>query len=144
MKLYDAKTVDTFFTLIWPVCINNGLSVVAVDDASGRVAGAFTAYDEDAFEKNLGFCQSISLMIKLQSFAQIIQLFDDINKPLTDEHKKLVKEKKEKSTGFKCDYHAVVVNSDFAKRGIATHLTNLVSENAIKQGFKVGYAQCTS
>jgi ribosomal protein S18 acetylase RimI-like enzyme len=38
----------------------------------------------------------------------------------------------------------VAVHKDFGRRGIATHLTTLLEQNAIKKGYKVGYAQCTS
>jgi hypothetical protein len=37
-------------TLMWPCCVSSGLSVVAIDDASQRVAGAFTGVDEAVME----------------------------------------------------------------------------------------------
>ena len=132
------------FRIMWPLCIDNGLSVVAIDDASSKIAGIFTALDEDAWMEKMGICEFISLMSKCGAFEKQFKLVDEINLPLVNEHKKLVKEKKEKSTGFKCEFLSVAVHPDFARRGIAAQLTNLIAENAVKQGFKIGYAQCSS
>ena len=59
-------------------------------------------------------------------------LVDEINLPLVNEHNRLIKEKKAKEIGFRCDFLSVAVNHDFARRGIAAQLTKLVAENALK------------
>jgi ribosomal protein S18 acetylase RimI-like enzyme len=50
-----------------------------------------------------------------------------INEPVNAEHKKLIKEKKAKKVGWKGDCLQVAVHKDFARRGIAANLTNLLA-----------------
>ena len=47
--------------MFWPACFNNGLSVVAVDDASGRVVGVFTAVDEAVMMNKVSFWKFLKL-----------------------------------------------------------------------------------
>ena len=42
----EQNEIRAFFTIIWPEAVDNGLSVVAVDVATGKVVGAFTGFDE--------------------------------------------------------------------------------------------------
>ena len=44
---------------MWPAIIDCGLSVVAVDDNTGKVCGAFTAIDEANLMKNLNLWRYI-------------------------------------------------------------------------------------
>jgi len=46
--------------------------------------------------------------------------------------------------GIEIEMVSVAVNVDFSGKGIATNLTRILKENAIKHGYKIFYAECTS
>ena len=56
MAGFGKKEVGTLFTFFWPICVDNGLSVVAIDDDSGRLAGVFAAMDECSIPEKLTMC----------------------------------------------------------------------------------------
>ena len=69
--------------------VDNGLSVVAIEQSSGKVVGGFTAMDHNA---SMGFCTMCS-MIKigwktyqlLPRVGEFMAVIDDLNLELTKE-----------------------------------------------------------
>ena len=130
------------FTYLWPEIPDNGLSVVAVDDATDKVAGCFTGMDEAVFANRL--LTNISFLRWFYRNSHylnpMMKIEENINAPLEMEHRKLVKEKKEKKIGYKADCFTVAVHPDYGRRGIAANLTDCLIEAAKRGGFKVAYA----
>ena len=55
------RSVDVFFNLLWDEFMKSGLSLVAIDTATGKVVGASTAYDA-ATISNYGCCKMLSMI----------------------------------------------------------------------------------
>ena len=60
------------------------------------------------------------------------------------EHKEIVKNHKLRNQGVICEMQCVAVHKDYKRRGIGGILTNLLVENAKKQGYWMCFAECTS
>ena len=91
------------FTLGQTIQTNNGLSVVAIDDASGKVIGALCCMDETM--PGMGCCQMCSLVWKvMRTFSKYPTLntiqtcYDQIMVTGNEEINKVKKAKKIKAT----------------------------------------------
>ena len=77
----------------WPFNVDNGMSVAAIDLASGKVVGVFTAKDHDPY---LGCCAAITLFftywIIIFSYPELeitLKFLDALKTALTKEHKEI-------------------------------------------------------
>ena len=54
----DKNSVDEFIKFTWPKFVNNGLSIVALNDETGSVVGVTTCHDPSLLDPN-GFCHGV-------------------------------------------------------------------------------------
>ena len=132
----------------WKYQCENGISVAAIDEATGKLCGVFTA--EDKYPK-MGCCEDmsltnkyISLVMEHQEFETMFTLVDELNVPMVEEHAAIKKKYKTGKQGVMCHMVCVAVHKDFGRRGIGGHLTRLCMENCKKQGYYIAYAECSS
>lgn len=55
------------FSFIVPFMVENGISVVAVDEATGKIVGTFVG--QDIHVNQMGFCESCSWICSYMSFV---------------------------------------------------------------------------
>ena len=79
--------------LFWSQFCDNGLSVVGIDEASGKVVGTFLGCDP---KPNMGCCAGISFICSLTSwfhknpeFEPMIGIIEDVKKPIDTEHSEI-------------------------------------------------------
>ena len=61
---------------------------------------------------------------------------------MVDDHKK--KHKLKSNSGIVIEMVTVSVSLDFTGKGIATHLTRILKEHGMKNGYKIFFAECSS
>lgn len=66
---------------------------------------------------------------------KVFEIVDQINEPVYEEHKRLIKQKKAKEKGFAADFFCVAVHKDYGRRGIGANCTKYLERNAKKAGF---------
>ena len=134
--------------LYWSQFCDNGLSVVGIDEASGKVIGTFLGCDPTP---KMGCCAGISFICSLISwwhknkeFEPMIAIIEDLKKPINTEHSEIQKKYKVPQHGCIVEMTSVAVHKDFGRRGIGGKLTKLFVENCKKQGFWIAIAECSS
>jgi hypothetical protein len=82
MSGFTPESTASFIKMLWPACINNGLSVVAVDDATGRVAGAFTGVDEGIVFDKISMWAIIKFAMANSHTLAMDEIIMAINEPV--------------------------------------------------------------
>lgn len=109
---------------------DNGLSVVAVDEASGRVVGVWAVYDQGDIN-NIGFCNYMSFMCSMTRHScsrpdlEGINISDQIKEPIIREHDSILRAKR-LTRGVAVEMLAVATHEDFGNRGIGGNMTKLL------------------
>ena len=97
------KATAEMVDLIWHCCYNNNLSVVAVDDASGRVAGAFTGLDEVVMEEKINMWAMIKWSMRNPTAGVLESFVGELTLPVYEEHKMAMKTSKAPKKGYRAD-----------------------------------------
>ena len=132
----------------WHKHVNNGLSVAAVDEATGKLAGVFTAEDHSPklsmSEEMAEGKKYMQLFEKNKEFEVMWTLVPQLHEPINAEQKAIMKQHKLQKHGLVCHMVCVAVSKDFGRRGIGGHLTNLLKKNCADRGYWLAYAECSS
>ena len=118
---YWTMAYDILLNQMGNYALDNGLSVVAVDQASGKVCGAFIGHDSQFDFMSLGFSKNWYLMKKVMEMeklgpraSELDWMMHQLNIELKIELKDIVKKYKLKNDkGVICEMLAVGVHKDF-------------------------------
>lgn len=142
-----------FLVPFFDIFLKQQLSVVAIDEETGKIAGFFGGWDMYKLEKEIGFCDGLSLFWKFykkyREHKKITGPLFSLFKPGGDHIDQMVaayaKKNSLKSKAEICLELALVsVNLDFTGKGIATNMTRILKEIGQKQGYKIFWALCSS
>ena len=131
----------------WNEMRDSGLSVVAIDEASGNLIGASISWD-GATADNFGFCwlchfvccvlpttsrnldpmTELGMMLPKAKMGDIVKEFD----------------KTESDLGVRVELLCLAVEPSFGGRGIGTKLVGHAYDLMKSKGFKFCYAECSS
>ena len=142
IELNNQKT-DFFY-------VNNGLSVVAIDEASGKLAGALCAKDSDPEGVGCGsICSIMCMLCKLyrrnkKLMSTTIAFTNEMMEPMEKSIEEIMKKNNIPKRGVAVEMISIATSKDFGRRGIGATMTNLVKDIAIKRGYHLAYAFCSS
>ena len=125
-----------FFKLLCPRMCDNNLSMVAIDDESGALAGVFLAEDFSNAPPNLD-----DLIVAHPGFAPVFELLDraeDIFRMKRNIDPGSIQEQ-----GRFNHLYCVAISPNYGRRGIATALTNKVLQAAKELGYEESFAEAT-
>ena len=138
-----SKGTDTGFFgdiigLLMKYLVSQQLSIVAIDEESGKLVGVFTGLDNHKLEQELGFFEGFGLMWnfmklsrKYKQFEPAGPILEKIKEPMVQILSDHMKKNNLKSkVGIEVEMLTVATDLSFTGKGIGSNVTRLLVENA--------------